>query len=363
MRTFTFTDGKSNKFWSIDRQGRRFTVRFGKIGASGQTQVKEFPDEAGAKKEHDKLVAEKLAKGYQETTNAAATAATAAPTAPAPVPNQGPLGDPTLTALLETCWENLDDNTPRLVLADWLEEHGEADRAEITRLEVDRKDADRRGKEWSRLHKRWKDLLAAHQREWLGPILADTLQAAATLVFCGGWLWEVGFNGIDAGEYDVSRALAALASAPEARWLTRLGFSFPTMFTDLQPLVSSRALGRLAVLEASCGSCDHPPPDFSVLFGSSAFPNLRRLALTGPFMGFDALALARSRHFPRLQSLTMQGGVNGGTGDFGPSAYDKELIAFARSPHFPALREAIFLDTRIRQSSLAGVLSKYAEFF
>lgn len=87
MRSFTYTDDKSNKFWEIDLQGRQFSVRFGKIGAAGQTQVKEFADEAAARREHDKLVAEKLKKGYVETTPAAAPAAAAvAAPAPAKVP-------------------------------------------------------------------------------------------------------------------------------------------------------------------------------------------------------------------------------------------------------------------------------------
>jgi predicted DNA-binding WGR domain protein len=68
MRSFTYVDDKSNKFWNIDLQGIRLTVRFGKVGSTGQTQVKDFADEAAARKEHDKLVAEKLKKGYVEAT-------------------------------------------------------------------------------------------------------------------------------------------------------------------------------------------------------------------------------------------------------------------------------------------------------
>ena len=68
MRTFEFTDDTSNKFWHIDLQGTTFTVTFGRIGTKGQTQVKDFPDAAQARKAHDKLVAEKLVKGYVETT-------------------------------------------------------------------------------------------------------------------------------------------------------------------------------------------------------------------------------------------------------------------------------------------------------
>ena len=71
MRSFTFSEGTSNKFWNIDLQGKQFTVTFGKIGTNGQTQVKAFADDAAAKKEHDKLVAEKVKKGYTEATPSA----------------------------------------------------------------------------------------------------------------------------------------------------------------------------------------------------------------------------------------------------------------------------------------------------
>ena len=60
MRTFVFTDAKSNKFWNIELQAASFTVTFGKVGTKGQTQTKAFKDGATARQEHNKLVAEKL---------------------------------------------------------------------------------------------------------------------------------------------------------------------------------------------------------------------------------------------------------------------------------------------------------------
>jgi predicted DNA-binding WGR domain protein len=72
MPTFEFREGKSAKFWSIELQGKSYTVRYGKIGTIGQTQTKKFSDAAQAKKEHDNLVAEKVKKGYVETTSGAA---------------------------------------------------------------------------------------------------------------------------------------------------------------------------------------------------------------------------------------------------------------------------------------------------
>jgi DNA ligase-1 len=65
-RHFEFVDGKSSKFWEISQSGCDVTVRYGRIGANGQTQTKAFSDEAAAKSHADKLIAEKTEKGYVE---------------------------------------------------------------------------------------------------------------------------------------------------------------------------------------------------------------------------------------------------------------------------------------------------------
>lgn len=54
------------KFWAIKLDGASHTVRFGKIGTSGQEKTKDFDDEEAAKKDYDKLVLEKTKKGYEE---------------------------------------------------------------------------------------------------------------------------------------------------------------------------------------------------------------------------------------------------------------------------------------------------------
>lgn len=74
VRNFEFDDGKSQKFWQIQLKGSAFTVRFGRLGTDGQTQTKEFDSDAAAQKEYDKLVAEKLKKGYCETGSATGSA-------------------------------------------------------------------------------------------------------------------------------------------------------------------------------------------------------------------------------------------------------------------------------------------------
>jgi predicted DNA-binding WGR domain protein len=67
-RRFEFVGGSSLKFWEISLSGDSFTVRFGRIGTAGQSQTKSFADTDQAKREADKLIADKLKKGYEETT-------------------------------------------------------------------------------------------------------------------------------------------------------------------------------------------------------------------------------------------------------------------------------------------------------
>ena len=66
MRRFEMVEGTSSKFWEIALEGASFTVRFGRIGTDGQTQNKSFQSPTLAQTEHDKLVAEKVKKGYRE---------------------------------------------------------------------------------------------------------------------------------------------------------------------------------------------------------------------------------------------------------------------------------------------------------
>jgi predicted DNA-binding WGR domain protein len=65
-RTFHLVDGGSDKFWSIELSGASHEVHFGRAGTAGRRQVKSFASEAEAAKSHDKLVRDKLAKGYVE---------------------------------------------------------------------------------------------------------------------------------------------------------------------------------------------------------------------------------------------------------------------------------------------------------
>jgi DNA ligase-1 len=65
-RRFEFVEGASSKFWEIEIAGSNVLVRFGRIGSNGQTTTKTFSDPTAAQKHVEKMIAEKIGKGYAE---------------------------------------------------------------------------------------------------------------------------------------------------------------------------------------------------------------------------------------------------------------------------------------------------------
>jgi predicted DNA-binding WGR domain protein len=65
-RRFELVSDTSRKFWEIAVENDSFTVRFGRIGTAGQSQTKTFAEAGKSKSEAEKLIAEKVKKGYVE---------------------------------------------------------------------------------------------------------------------------------------------------------------------------------------------------------------------------------------------------------------------------------------------------------
>jgi uncharacterized protein (TIGR02996 family) len=394
MRHFEFRDGQSAKFWGIDLQGKRFTIRFGKIGTAGQTQVKEFADEQRAKKEHDKLVAEKTKKGYVEVGGA-----------PAPAPVAAPARPSALDELLAAIRAEPEDDTPRLVLADWLEERGDP-RGEFVRLQVRIAELERqwggrregpfdphfghpgyvsclKGQvpEYGEALEQAAALLDQHRDGWLAGLANNmplkkhasyrprwndfhfergglglclrwdhgeaTLasldwleQVAANPAF--HWVTDVELNGWGYSPDGVSRDwnLAAIATHPGLRRATSLNLSDwqyqPDEVPDYSPLlVESPNLGGLRELDLGCGA-EANEIDLAPLWPRLRLPSLRRLVIDGD-SGRGAGPDHLRRNFAglvacdRFQRLEEL--------DACGSAYgDADLRLLAGSPHFPALR-------------------------
>ncbi|MDM5178370.1 DUF4132 domain-containing protein [Massilia sp. DJPM01] len=98
MRRFEFNDGVSSKFWEIEQAGDALHIGFGKIGTAGQRQSKNHAGAARAAAAMAKLIGEKTAKGYAETSAATAAVATAAAATPAAVKAVAPRAAPVTPA-------------------------------------------------------------------------------------------------------------------------------------------------------------------------------------------------------------------------------------------------------------------------
>jgi uncharacterized protein (TIGR02996 family) len=209
MRKFTYSDAKSHKFWNIELTGSSYTVTYGRQGTPGTTQTKKFATPAAAQKEHDKLIAEKLKKGYTEQ-------------GAAPVVS-GSMRDALEAALVA----DPDDLASHMAYADWLNEQGDP-LGEFIQTQLALEDEKKPAKERKALQKREEALLKAHRDTWLGdlagPLLhpevpedvAEYYNPRAEITFARGWV-----QGLELNDYMVPQ-MRALARSPKLALLRTL---------------------------------------------------------------------------------------------------------------------------------------------
>ncbi|MEM6844704.1 MAG: WGR domain-containing protein [Bacteroidota bacterium] len=65
MEVYRYKDHKSDKFWRIEHTESAFAVNYGKTGAIGKYQIKEFDSREKCIKEVNKQIASKMKKGYE----------------------------------------------------------------------------------------------------------------------------------------------------------------------------------------------------------------------------------------------------------------------------------------------------------
>src|SRR3954451_5218968 len=78
----------------------------------------------------------------------------------------------TTDAFLQAILDEPDDDTPRLVFADWLDERGDVGRAGVIRVQCELARWVPEGGRRRLLQARERELRAAHRDEWLGGIRA-----------------------------------------------------------------------------------------------------------------------------------------------------------------------------------------------
>ncbi len=70
VRRFEFIQGNQARFWEVARRGSTITTRSGKIGGSAEPRTKQLDDYMAAEREFDRLIRDRLRRGFVEVEEA-----------------------------------------------------------------------------------------------------------------------------------------------------------------------------------------------------------------------------------------------------------------------------------------------------
>jgi uncharacterized protein (TIGR02996 family) len=203
-------------------------------------------------------------------------------------------------ALLAAVCEHPDDDTPRLVFADWLDEHGEPDRAEFIRVQIELA----RGADGAQSAAREQELLASHRDTWSEPFrqfeVAGSFRGFVFGVhFRRGFVWALSVN--DEERRFVENAAALFRLAP----IERVNLLHKSQHEDLV-----RCPELLRVRELLIDRAGFETDELAALFRSKYLTNIARLDLiadddNGHF-DLDGLELlGRTKALPALRHLDL----------------------------------------------------------
>jgi uncharacterized protein (TIGR02996 family) len=221
-------------------------------------------------------------------------------------------------ALLRAIGAHPDEDTPRLMYADWLDEHGRAERAEYIRVQIARLRKLATGEDDAHLYNREVELYRAHAAQWLRELMPPGYAPA-----------------IVAGE----RGFFAKARATVGDVLRATDHPCAGLITDLVLSAEPRKRG-----EWFADQLDR-------LINLPHFTNVSRLrVLSAPeVLHPSGVLVLAAAHFPRLAELDVSHGLIGNSG----------VTTLSLSKAFPALR---VLDVSVNDitdgawSALEGLL-------
>ncbi len=238
-------------------------------------------------------------------------------------------------AFLQAIRDAPGDDVPRLVYADWLEENGQPERAELirTQLELSRGEGARGDR--LALLRRLRDLVVRHRGQWLGPLA----EWAPDAVFERGFVERVTLR---------ARTLVKVAAAlfgEHPIWSVRL--------THLT-LPAVTALGELPELsrlrELDLRDNDLADEGLAALLASPHLTGLRLLDLRRTNLtGEGAQALAACPRLAGLKTLYLQGNW----------LRDAGGRALAASEHLGQLRELVLWGNRIGDEATALLFQRF----
>ncbi|NUO54843.1 MAG: WGR domain-containing protein [Polyangiaceae bacterium] len=294
MPRYEFKEGKSNKFWEIELEDDSFTTRFGRIGSDGQESTKSFDSRAEAKREYEKLIAEKVKKGYQLVSEGGGDAPPAAKT------------NPELEAAILA---NPDDVHAYEVYGDWLQANGDL-RGELVAIQVALSKAHDAG-----LSGRANELLSNNEELFYGDI-AEQVRGSVNVTWRYGFFDKVrismGYDDADGGA-DIDDIVSAVLTHPSGRFLRELTVGmfdyegenhYPRIIKVLQKAGPKPTLRRLFL-----GDFEYPEEteiswanvgDIGKLW--ALYPNLESLELQGAEIELGKISA------PKLKSMILRTG-------------------------------------------------------
>lgn len=311
MPRYEFSEGSSNKFWEITLEGSRYKVRYGKIGANGQTTLKEFDSPEKAQKEYEKIIAEKVKKGYVLVDDRGEAAADGGvPESAGATKKSAPKGKKAgggANADLEAAIEaNPDDPEPYLVYADWLQSQGDP-RGELIAIQhgIFQKPEFRKWQELTRLEAQ---LLEKHAAALFGPFADQEMQQSVKFTWQLGFMKSVRLATSYDAEHDVADLLAQLLDHPSARFLQEItvGLASTDGENEYQSVIDLLVKKAKPATLRSLFLGDFEYPDETEMSWShignasklwSTFPGLRKVILQSGSMTLGKIELPECREF------------------------------------------------------------------
>jgi uncharacterized protein (TIGR02996 family) len=251
--------------------------------------------------------------------------------------------DPQVRSFFRTIKENPDDDTPRLIFADWLQERGDAAasaRGEFLRLNVLRHRLSPDDPHHDALKRREAEIVKQYQWEWLGP-LADAA--------C--WTYRRGMIQLTARAAKIlTTEIAGWARSDAALWIDHLALTNVVVaHKHVIQLACSPLLDHLNRLDLS----NNLLRNISYLLGQDrVLPFLTELVLSRNRLTFENIAcLARRQPFRRLTLL-----------DLAQNRLRNEAARFlAESPHLQNLATLRLGHNRFTAEGIALLRQAFGE--
>jgi uncharacterized protein (TIGR02996 family) len=239
-------------------------------------------------------------------------------------------------AFLQYICANPDDDTPRLVYADWLEDHGRPERAEVIRVQIELAALPVDDPRRPALEAREAELLAAYGAAWLRPLR----EAGATT-----WIFRRGFAeaiGLPLPRFvECAGWLCERDPVREVKlsW-AREGRNVALDLELVRRLADCRHLARLEVLDLGEAPLGHAAAR-ALLTSRHLGSRLARLVFSDEDSTLHvARTLARADRLSGLRELHFQGWTQSDLGDEGAGA-------LAGAPHLAGLTALTLLNCRL----------------